>query len=113
MASHNGELETLLRALGVPVCYMYYNGTAVSYVTYMETDKASPLGAEDEVIGYVSYYDFDIYSKSNYFAVKDHLHMILTSAGWTYQPSRESPDMYDPDTGYYHKTVCYCKETMI
>lgn len=113
MTCFNGEIETLLADLGVPIAFLQYDGSATTYVTYMETDKGNSLGAEDEVIGYVSYYDFDVYSKGNYLEVIEDIHTALVNGGWTYQPSRDSSDMYEADTGYYHKTVCYCKETMI
>ena len=31
---------------------------------------------------------------------------------FTWQPSFDSPDMFEEDTGYYHKTVCFAKERM-
>ena len=34
----------------------------------------------------------------------------LEDAGWTYNPSRNSPDLYENDTGYYHKTINLSKE---
>ena len=38
----------------------------------------------------------------------------LTEANdWTWQPNRDGPDLYDVDTGYYHKTICFAKPIQI
>jgi hypothetical protein len=79
----------------------------------MQTDKDSVLAGEDEVIGCVQFYDFDIFSKSNYLNVINTLIDTMVAAGWTYQPSRDSPDMYERDTKYYHKTICLAKESEV
>lgn len=111
----NEEIETLftgfaVNGVSIPVAYLYYSGTATTYVTYMQTYKDQSYSAEDMIAGYVELYDFDIYSKSNYGAVMESILSIMQGAGWTYQPSRDSADMYEPDTGYFHKTICFAKE---
>jgi hypothetical protein len=115
MYNFNAEIETLLKdktkGLGVPVEFLFYEGNASTYVTYMQLDKDNAEAGDDEVIGCVQYYDFDIYSKGNYLSVVADLIRIMTAAGWTYQPSRDSPDMYERDTKYYHKTICLAKES--
>lgn len=107
----NEEIETTLKNLGVPVAYMYYNGNATTYVTYMQLDKDSVEAGDDNVLGCVQYYDFDIYSKGNYLTVINNLIDLMVAAGWTYQPSRDSPDLYERDTKFFHKTICLAKES--
>lgn len=113
MFEFNTEIETLLSSLGVPVAYVFYEGNADTYVTYMQLDKDNVLAGDDQVLGCVQYYDFDVYSKTNYIAVINKLIETLTAAGWTYQPNRDSPDMYERDTRYYHKTICIAKESEV
>lgn len=111
----NAEIERLLNdsktGLGVPVAFMFYDGSAETYVTYMQMDKDNVLAGDDQILGCVQYYDFDVYSKSNYLTVITNLLNIMTAAGWTYQPSRDGPDLYERDTKYYHKTICLAKES--
>jgi hypothetical protein len=107
----NEEIETTLKNLGVPVAYMYYNGNATTYVTYMQLDKDSVEAGDDSVLGCVQYYDFDVYSKGNYLTVINNLIDLMVAAGWTYQPSRDSPDLYERDTKFFHKTICLAKES--
>lgn len=93
----------------IPVNYLRYNGNKTSYITYMETDIDGTLAGDNEILGYVSYYDFDIYSKGNYLDIVKEVKKILKANGFTWQPSRTSQDMFEDDTGYYHKTLCFAK----
>ena len=89
----------------IPVAYMYYEGHGEPYVVYMQQDADKSLSADDELIGYVDYYDFDVYAKGNYQAIVAELKDILKANGFVWQPSRSSQDMYETDTKYYHKTL--------
>lgn len=111
----NEEIQTLFNNFSVngvliPVAYLFYKGNSTTYVTYMQTFKDQSYSADDIIAGYVELYDFDIYSKTNYGDVMDNILAIMQGAGWTYQPSRDGADTYEPDTGYYHKTICFAKE---
>lgn len=117
----NTEILTLLGGLEVggediPVVWTYYDGNATKYVTFMENYKDNSFSADDELQAFVSYYDFDIYVKrgnGSYFPIIDAINDILTANGWTRQLTRESPDMYESDTGYFHKTLCFAKESEV
>lgn len=111
MFNFNAEIETTLKGLGVPVSFMFYEGDEDTYVTYMQLDKDNTLAGDDQILGCVQYYDFDVYSKGNYLSVISKLIELMTAAGWTYQPSRDSPDMYERDTKFFHKTICIAKES--
>lgn len=91
----------------IPVSFLRYDGDKTTYITYMESDKDNSFSGDDELLGYVSYYDFDIYSKGNYLEIIEKVKEVLKDNGWTYQPSRDSGDLYEDDTGYYHKTLCF------
>lgn len=94
----------------IPVSFLRYNGHGEPYVTYMETDEGNSLSSNDELTNYVSYYDFDIYSKGNYLDIVSGIKQIMKNNGFMFQPSRTSEDMYEDDTGYYHKTLCFAIE---
>ena len=113
MFNYNEEIETTLSQLGIPVSFMFYEGNADSFVTYMQLDKDSVLAGDDTILGCVQYYDFDVYSKGNYLTIVSNLIKLLEGVGWTYQPSRDSPDMYERDTKFYHKTICLAKESEV
>lgn len=94
----------------IPVNFLRYNGSSETYITYMMTDADSVLHGDDELLNYVEYYDFDIYSKGNYKPIIKVLKGLLTAVGFMWEPDRSSEDMYEDDTKYYHKTLCFSIE---
>lgn len=91
--------------VAVPVKFMYYLGHGEPYIVYMKMDADHVLRGDDELIGYVDYYDFDVYSKGNFTAIIESVKKLLETNGFVWRPDRDSPDMYEVDTGYYHKTL--------
>ena len=89
----------------IPFDFVYYDGHADAYIVYMQQDMNNSLTGDDDLIGYVSYYDFDVYAKGNYDEIIRVLKERLKEVGFVWQPSRSSVDMYETDTGYYHKTL--------
>ena len=106
----NELIEQLLTNFIIPVAFLFYDGDAPDYITYQQTDSDNVLAGDNQILNYVDYYDFDIYSKGNYFTYVQQLIEILTGAGFVWQPSRSSGDMYEKDTKYYHKTLCFAIE---
>lgn len=91
--------------VSIPVTFLRYQGHGEPYVTYMQEDADKSLSGDDELIGYVDYYDFDVYSKGNFMSLIESVKQILKENGFVWQPSRSSQDMFENDTGYYHKTL--------
>lgn len=89
----------------IPVTFLRYEGHDEPYITYMQTDADNSYSGDDEILGFVSYYDFDIYSKGNYLSIIRAVKEKLQAAGFEWQPSLSSADMFETDTGYYHKTL--------
>lgn len=93
--------------IDIPVSYLFYDGHGEPYVTYMQYDADQSYSGDDSMLGYVDYYDFDIYSKGNYLAIIAAVRALLEANHFVFQPSRSSADMYETDTGYYHKTLSF------
>ena len=89
----------------IPVSFLWYDGHGEPYVTYQQMDADNSLSGDDDLIGYVEFYDFDVYSKSNYYPIIEKIKELLKANGFVWQPSRSSQDMFETDTGYYHKTL--------
>lgn len=106
----NELIESILANFIVPVSFLRYDGSAEAFVTYRQTDADNALCGDDTLLNYIDYYDFDIYSKGNYFPIVEGLKTILPDNGFTWIPSRSSGDLYEDDTGYYHKTLCFAIE---
>ena len=89
----------------IPVSYMFYEGHGEPYVVYMQQDADGSLSGDDELLGYVDYYDFDVYSTGNYLPIIESVKSVLKANNFVWQPSRSSQDLYEVETGYYHKTL--------
>lgn len=89
----------------IPVTYMYYRGHGEPYVIYMRENTDNVLRGDDGLVGYVDYYDFDVYSKGNFERIIEQVRTLLEDQGFVWKPDRSSRDMYEPDTGYYHRTL--------
>ncbi len=94
----------------IPVKFLRYDGKSTTYITYQQTDMDNSFSGDDNLLGYVDYYDFDIYSKGNYEAIIESVKTILTDNGFMWQPGRSSGDRYEDEAGYYHKTLCFAIE---
>lgn len=89
----------------IPVSFLFYEGHGEPYVVYMQQDADNSLSGDDDLIGYVDYYDFDVYAKGNFTKIIERVKQLLKEHGFVWQPSRSSADMYEVDTGYFHKTL--------
>lgn len=111
----NELIETIFKdfqvgGVSIPVVFLRYDGHGTSYVVYMQTDADNAFSADDALENYVDYYDFDIYSKGNYTNIVEQVKTILEDNGFRWQPARSSGDMFEDDTGYYHKTLSFSIE---
>ena len=79
----------------------------------MEVQSASPtVLREDSGLSSHSRNNFTLvhYKKGNYFNIVEAVKGIMKDNGFIWQPSRTSEDMYEDDTGYFHKTLCFAIE---
>ena len=111
----NAEIEKLFDGFAVdgvevPVWFMFYDGHGEPYIVYSREYDDDSYSGDDSLLGYVTYYDFDVYSKGNYLSIVEAVKKTLEGAGWTWQSSRSSGDMYESDTGYFHVTLNFAKE---
>lgn len=94
----------------IPVKFLRYNGNKTTYITYMQVNANDSLSADDRLINYVEYYDFDIYSKGDYTDIVAAVKQKLEENNFRWRPSWSSADLYEDDTGYYHKTLNFAIE---
>ena len=94
----------------IPVKFLRYNGSLNTYVTYMRTHADNTLSADDKLLNWVDYYDFDIYSKGDYTPVVEAIKAKLEENNFVWQPGRSSADMFEDDTGFYHITLNFAIE---
>lgn len=110
----NSEIKKLFEnftvdGVSIPVVFLRYKGDKETYVTYTQISIDNTFNTDDELDAYIVNYDFDVYTKGNYLKIIEAIKEILEANGWDWQPMNDSPDMYESDTGYFHKTVCFSK----
>ena len=91
----------------IPVSFLYYEGHGEPYVTYMQETADGSFSGDDDLLGYVDYYDFDVYSKGNFLNIVESIKALLKANNFVWQPSRTSQDFFEADTGYFHKTLSF------
>ena len=94
----------------IPVEFITYTGKNKTYITYTFIDDEPALFAEDQEVGSVIYIDIDIFSNGNYLAIEKRIKEVMKENNFVRIGS--SPDMYENDTGLYHKTLEFAKERM-
>ena len=111
----NEEIETILNETipltpdkAVPVAFLDYDGQEETYITYNSMGDLPGLSGDNQTLGSVISYDIHIFSKSNYANIEAAVKALLAAAGWTWTGSQ--PDLYEDDTGYYHKVNTFEKE---
>ena len=94
-----------INGVKIPVRFLFYEGHGEPYITYMQMDADNSYAGDNELLGYADYYDFDVYSRGNYTAICDKVKKVLGEHGFIWEPSKSSADMWESETGYYHKTL--------
>lgn len=114
----NAEIENIFQNFSVdgnsiPVAFNFYDGNADSWIVYSNVDADGSYSGDDSLMGFITFYDFEIYSKGNYFNILRAVISRMEEAGWEFQPSLCSNDQYDRDTKIYSKTLCFAKHVQI
>lgn len=95
----------------VPAASIKYKGNSTSYITWTITGLGSELSADDEPLYGVCTVDVDVFGKGNILNLITEAKKIMKNNDWIW--TGDSPDMYEEDTGYYHKTISFEKERAI
>ena len=96
----NKKLLTALSPLSVPVAFQHYTGQAETYITVHEYLQEGDEYDDDEETLTTHLVQVDIWSKGDYITLVSQVKFMLGQAGFK-RISEE--DLYEPDTGIYHK----------
>ena len=112
----NREIEQLFNGFNVdgvdiPIACIRYRGNLKTFVTYHEIDNQPRVEADNQLIYSVSEFDFDVYTDGNYLNIVSEIKRILLNNNYVW--IEDSPDMYEEDTGLYHKTITFAKERSV
>ena len=110
----NAEIESIFNGftvedVAIPVNFLFYDGDADNWIVYSNSDNYHSYSGDDELLGYVTYYDFEIHSKGNFIKIIKAVKALMNENGWSFCPMLSSHETYDRDTRVYSKTLCFAK----
>ena len=95
----------------IPVAHLRYRGKSKKFITWTMLDETPSLSANDEPLYSVCSVDIDIFSDSNYLDIIKEIKTKMKNGEWVW--TGDSPEMYEEDTGLYHKTCSFEKERIL
>ena len=110
----NEELKLILGdniGNDIPVAHLRYKGNSRRFVTWTITGESPALSANDEDLCSICTVDVDIFSESNYLDIKKEIKQKMKNNDWIWV--EDSEEMYEEDTGLYHKTCSFEKERIL
>ena len=97
--------------VAIPVKFLKYKGDQTTYIVFSEINDSPALCGDNDCEYSVKQFDFDIYTTGNYINILKAVKQKLKENGFTWVD--DSPDMFENDTGYYHKTTTFEIENYI
>lgn len=112
----NEELKKILTSLKVneneiDVAHIKYKGNKRTYVVWTLLSEEPALSYDDEIQYSLVTVDIDIYSDNNYLDIIKKIKNIMKENEWNW--IEDSEEMYEEDTGLYHRTSTFEKERKI
>lgn len=95
----------------IPVAHLRYKGSSKIFVTWTITGEAPALSANDEDLCSICSVDVDIFSDGNYLDIEKQIKQKMKNNDWVWV--EDSEEMYEEDTGLYHKTCSFEKERIL
>jgi hypothetical protein len=99
----NGEI--------IPIAHLMYEGKSKQFVTWTIVEEKPVLSANDEQMFSICSVDIDIFSNGNYLDTIKEIKKLMKNKEWVWVG--DSPEMYEEDTGLYHKTCSFEKERIL
>lgn len=95
----------------IPVAHLRYKGKSKKFVTWTIIEEVPSLSANDENLFSVGTVDIDVFSNGNYLNIIKEIKKRMKDNEWIW--IGDSPEMYEEDTGLYHRTCSFEKERIL
>lgn len=113
----NEELKSILgnniivKGENIPIAHIKYKGKSKRFITWTLLDEVPSLSANDEPLFSVASVDIDIFGDGNILDMIKEIKKKMKNSEWVW--TGDSPEMYEDDTGLYHKTCSFEKERIL
>ena len=94
--------------VSVPAAHLRYKGNETTFLTWTITGEEPALSADNLPLYSVVAVDVDVFSTGNYLDLVTEIKRLMLGHDWVW--TGDSPEMYEEDTGLYHKTISFEKE---
>lgn len=95
----------------IPIAHLMYEGKSKRFITWTILGETPILSADDEQLYAVGSVDIDVFSDGNYLDIIKEIKQLMKNNEWVW--TGDSPEMYEEDTGLYHKTCTFEKERVL
>lgn len=95
----------------IPVKFLKHKGNEETYITFTGLGESPAHNYDDECKYTSTQFDFDIYTKCNYLNILKAVKQKLKENNFNW--IEDSNDMYEEDTGYFHKVTTFEIENYI
>ena len=95
----------------IPISHFKYEGKSKKFITWVTGEETPALSANDEDICSICPVDVDVFSDGNYLDIVKEIKKLMKNKDWIW--TGDSPEMYEEDTGLYHKTISFEKERIL
>jgi hypothetical protein len=113
----NEELKSILgnslkvNEKNIPIAHLRYTGKSKTFVTWTLLPETPSFVADDEALYSVCPVDIDVFSDGNYLDIVKEIKKLMKKHEW--QWTEDSQEMFEEDTGLYHKTITFEKERFL
>ena len=95
----------------IDIAHLKYKGHNKKYVVWTLLPEEPILSYDDEIQYSLTTVDIDIYDEGNYLDTMKEIKKIMKENEWIWK--EDSSEMYEEDTGLYHRTSTFEKERKI
>lgn len=95
----------------IDIAHLKYKGHNKKYVVWTLLPEEPILSYDDEIQYSLATVDIDIYDEGNYLDTMKEIKKIMKENEWIWK--EDSSEMYEEDTGLYHRTSTFEKERKI
>ena len=95
----------------IPISHLRYKGNSKRFITWTMLGEEPNLSANDEPLFSVGTVDIDVFGDGNILDMIKEIKKKMKNGEWVW--TGDSAEMYEEDTGLYHKTCSFEKERIL
>lgn len=95
----------------IPIAHLIYEGKSKKFITWTILEETPMFSANDEQMYGLGSVDIDVFGDGNILDMIKEVKKLMKNNEWVW--TGDSPEMYETDTGLYHRTCTFEKERIL